>query len=98
MSMSLLVRIFLCIFFASVFLYKIVDRQNELTALRMEIPPLAKQVKQINETNGKLDYEIDRFESPVNLMELGTKPEHSHLKHPYLKDVVILPQGDPKRT
>lgn len=90
--MAPLLRIFFCIFVACLCLYHYVDEQNRLTALRLEIPPLAKEVKKIQEDNSRMDYVIRRFESPIHLMELARKPEYSHLKHPFLKDIVILPE------
>ena len=32
-----------------------------------------------------------RYENPMHLMELSRKPEFSHLRHPYLEDIIILP-------
>lgn len=91
--MALLLRIFLCIFVACMLLYRYVDRQNQLTVLRLEIPPLVKEVKKSQEENSRLEYDIDRFESPIHLMELARQPEYGHLTHPYLHDVIILPPG-----
>ena len=92
--MGTLLRLFFCIFVASSFLYSYVNKQNALTSLRLEIPPLAKEVKKLQEDNSRLEFEIDRFENPLNLMELARQPEYSHLKHPYTKDIIILPQGE----
>ncbi len=88
---SLLIRILICIFSVGLALYAYVDRQNELTALRLRLPQLQKEVKRTQEENIRLQYEIDRFESPIHLMELARKPEFGHLKHPYLPDIVTLP-------
>src|SRR5438045_707399 len=91
--MILLGRIFICILGAGVLLYAYIDKQNELTELRLQIPQLAKEVKSIQEENTRLQYEIDRFESPIHLMELSRKPEFGHLKHPYLSDIITLPEN-----
>lgn len=92
--MRLLIQIFLCIFVTCIFMYRFVHKQNELTALRLEIPPLAAAVSKIEGENGRLQYEIDRFENPIHLMELARKPEYKHLKYPLVKDIIILPVGD----
>lgn len=89
-----LLRIFTCILAAGIALYSYIDKQNDLTELRMAIPVLAKEVKGLQEENIRLKYEIDRFESPIHLMELARKPEFGHLKFPYSTDVVILPAGE----
>jgi hypothetical protein len=88
--MGLLIRVFVCIFFAGLTLYKYIDKLNELTELKLSIPVLAKEVKEINEKNLELQYEIERFESPIHLMELARKPEFGHLKYPAINDVIIL--------
>jgi len=92
--MGVLTRIFFCIFVTSLLLYSYVNRQNALTSLRLEIPPLAKEVKKLQEDNARLEFDIDRFENPINLMKLARQPEYSHLKHPYTKDIIILPEGE----
>lgn len=87
-------RFFICVFAAGITLFASIDKQNELTELRLAIPALAKNVKSLQEVNIHLKYEIERFESPIHLMELMRKPEFSHLKYPYLNDVVILQKKD----
>ena len=83
-------RFFLCIFIAGIALFAYIDKQNELTELRLAIPALAKEVKGIQEENTRLTYEIESFESPIHLMELMRKPEFGHLKYPYIKDEIFL--------
>lgn len=67
-----------------------IDRLNELTRLRLEIPIHLKKLKELEEENQRLQYEIDQFESPLYLMELLKKPEFSHLKFPKEDEVVII--------
>lgn len=86
-------NIFICIVIASFTLYAYIDKQNELTELRLAIPALEKEVRHIQEENTRLKYEINSFESPIHLMELARKPEFGHLKSPYLNQVLILPEG-----
>jgi len=73
-------------------LYIYIDKLNNLTELRLLIPLLAKEVKDIQEKNLELQYEIERFESPSLLMELAQKSEFSHLKNPMLTEIIILPE------
>lgn len=91
--MNLTINLFICIAVAGLFLFAYIDKQNELTELRLAIPVLAKEVKAIQEENTRLRYEIERFENPILLMELRRKPEFSHLKYPYLNEEIFLPKG-----
>lgn len=85
--------IFICIAAASVTIYEYIDKQNDLTELRLAIPALEKEVKHIQEENIRLRYEINQFESPIHLIELSRRPEFGHLKYPYLDKILILPEG-----
>jgi hypothetical protein len=91
------IRIFFCILLVGITLYAYIAKQNEMTELRLAIPVLTREVKSIQEENNRLRYEIDHFESPIHLMELLRKPEFSHLKYPYDRDVWILPEQPPFR-
>lgn len=91
--MRLLIQLWICIFFAGLTLYKYIDKLNELTELRLSIPVLAKEVKEIQEKNLELEYAIERFDSPVHLMELARKPEFGHLKYPPLTEVIMIPEA-----
>jgi uncharacterized protein YlxW (UPF0749 family) len=86
-------QILICISAVGIFLYAYVEKQNQLTALRLRIPKLEREVKVLQETNIRLHYEIEQFESPIHLMELSRNPEFGHLKHPYLKDIVIISES-----
>ncbi|MFQ5728933.1 MAG: hypothetical protein ACE5GN_01045 [Waddliaceae bacterium] len=84
-------RIFICIFAAALTLYIHINKNNDLTAVQLAIPELEKDVRALHLKNERLQYEIDQFESPIHLMELLKKPEFSHLKYPYVRDVIVLP-------
>jgi cell division protein FtsL len=88
-----LIRCILCIAILSIFLYCYIDKQNDLTELRLEIPTLAKEVKALCEENSRLRYEVERFENPENLLELARRPEFSHLKHPLVKEILTCQEG-----
>jgi hypothetical protein len=75
-------------------LYSYVDKQNALTELRIAIPTVAKEIRMLNEENTRLKYEIELFESPQHLLELAKSCEFSHLKHPLLKEILTVQEGD----
>lgn len=89
----LLCRICTCIAGFGMMLYLYLHQQNEVVRLRMRIPTLLENIHAVKEENVRLRYEIDRFENPLNLMQLAQKKEYSHLKSPYNKEVVSLMQG-----
>ncbi|MDF2550231.1 MAG: hypothetical protein K0S07_1298 [Chlamydiales bacterium] len=89
--MKLLLKIFFCIFISSLALYVHLEKQNELTELRMEIPILERQVRVIGEENRRLSFEIARFENPAHLLQLSKTSAFSHLKYPTSKEVLEIP-------
>ncbi|MBY0528955.1 MAG: hypothetical protein K2P51_02060 [Rhabdochlamydiaceae bacterium] len=93
MNRGIATRILLCIAVFSFCLYSYLDQQNAVTRLRLEIPVVAKQLKDLREENTRLQFEIDLFESPQHLMELMALQEFSHLKHPMAKDVMLVSEG-----
>ncbi len=90
---KLVVRIFMCVSLSSFFLYSYVNKQNELTKLRIAIPQIAKELQVVQKKNTQLKYEIDRFENPDHLMELSRQERFSHLMHPLMPNVVMLREG-----
>ncbi len=66
------------------------EKQNELTELRLCVPKLQQEVKGIQEENTRLRYQVQAFESPEHLMELAGASEYSHLKHPSCKEILVL--------
>lgn len=90
MYKGLFVRILLCLFCMGFALYTYLDKQNELTSLRIAIPTKMKQLKAVQEENVRLRYEIKQFENPVHLMELARNGEFSHLRQPLLTEVIML--------
>ena len=88
-----LIRLLLCIGIGGVFLYSYIDKQNSVTLLRLSIPILAKEIKNLKEENTHLQYEIDLFESPEHLIQLARNSEFSHLKSPMLKEIITMQEG-----
>lgn len=88
--MKMLIRIFICIVAFGFFLFFYLNKQVELTKLRLKVPSIAKDVKIIQEENTRLRYLIDQFESPENLFDLSRKPEFSHLKQPNQNEIIKI--------
>lgn len=95
---GMIIRLFICILAAAITVYAYIVKQNDVTELRLAIPAVAKELRQINDENIRLQYEIDQFESPIHLMELSRKPEFSHLKYPYVKDIVTVPEKNESKN
>jgi len=90
---ELFVRLLICLSFAGLLLYKYIDKLNGLTELRLSIPLLERELKDIQEENLERQYAIDCFESPLHLMELARKPEFGHLKYPSIDTIILLPEA-----
>lgn len=73
-----------------IFLYTHVQRENHLTQLRLKVPILTNRLRILDEQNQTLQYEVDRFESPSHLIQLGRKPEFGHLEFPLKQDVLVI--------
>ncbi len=87
-----------CLFaivFISILLYSYMNKHNETIELRLAIPLVKKEIRELEGRTAKLLYEVEQFESPVHLIELSRKPEFGHLKHPYVNDIVLVEMGDP---
>ena len=94
MKHGIIVKLFVCLGVFSLCLFSYLEKQNELTELRLYAPKLAKEIKSLNEENTRLRYEIEQFESPDNLMRLSRDTRFSHLRHPLSKDIAFVQQGE----
>lgn len=90
---NLLLRLGFCIAVFGLCLYSYLEMQNDLTQLKIQLPETEREIFLIREENKRLSYEIDRFQSPSNLIELAHRPEFSHLKHPLLKEILTVPEA-----
>lgn len=90
---GLLLRLGLCLGVLGIFLYSYLEKQNELTELKILLPQMEKEVNLIREENRRLAYEVDRFENPSHLIEIAHYPEYGHLKHPLLKEILTVPEA-----
>lgn len=79
-----------CIVLLSSVAYIHIEKQNEVTELRLLIPQKQKELKEMLAENERLTYEIETFLSPVHLMELSQKPEFTHLKYPMTIEVIQI--------
>lgn len=93
MNKGLLIRLLVCIFALGLFLYSYLEEQNGVTSLRISLPELAKEIKNLKEENTRLQYEVDQFENPQHLIELARRGEFAHLKHPLMKEVLQCGKG-----
>jgi hypothetical protein len=93
MQKGLLLRLGFCLGVLSLCLYSYQSKQNELTHLKILLPQLEIEICAIREETQRLQFEIDRVESPTRLIELAHHPEFRHLKHPLMKEVLNVPEG-----
>lgn len=87
-----MIRIFFSIFVFGICLYAYIDKQNKITKLRMQIPALVTELESIEQENVRLQFQVDQFESPANLLELAKRPEYRHLRHPLQNEVIEIPR------
>ncbi len=87
------VRIALCMAVLGFSLYGHIEKQNQITSLRIQLPETVRELKALHEDNTRLRYEIEQFESPEHLIELARHHEFSHLRHPLVKEVLNMPEG-----
>ncbi len=86
-------RLTFCIGLILTLLFVYLDKQNELTKLKIMMPKVEKEIVLLKEENKRLKYEIEKFESPSHLMELARLPEFAHLKHPLVKNILKVEEG-----
>ena len=92
MKSPMFLRVLVCIFFFGFSLYSYIDKQNRLTQMKMRLPEITKEIKVIEEENGRLEYEIHQFESPEHLIQLVQSGQFSYLKYPFVNEVITLPE------
>lgn len=83
-------RFFIVLCSLSLFLFLYIREQNEILLLRRTIPVLEKQIREIEEDNLTLEYEIERNRSPENLLKLARNPTYGHLHFPEQNEVIIV--------
>lgn len=88
------IRAAICLASIGLVAYAYIDQKNHLTELSRIIPELEKEVKQVQEENVNLQYEIDRFRSPRHLLKLSKLPQYRHLRFPTVDEVVVIQEND----
>ncbi len=91
--LNLLVRLGICVGVFGTLLFFYLEKQNELTQLKIQLPKIERQIANLREESRHLRYEIDQFESPTHLIELAHRPEFGHLKYPLLKEILTVPEA-----
>ncbi len=87
---GLIWQVFFCLALSGACWFSYLEKQNALTELRIYVPKLVKEIKEIEQENTRLSYQIDQFENPDHLMRLAAEPRFSHLKHPLHKEILVL--------
>ena len=89
----MLIRLGLCVTVFGCCLFSYLEKQNELTQIKIQLPELEKRLGLIQEESRRLRYEVDQFENPTSLIELVRRPEFGHLKHPLLREILTVPEA-----
>ncbi|KXH23919.1 cell division protein FtsL [Chlamydia psittaci UGA] len=84
------VRLFFCFCFLGGLLYSYINKQNDLTKLRLEIPTLWSKLRQREQENISLHFLIDKIESPEHLMHIASFPEYQYLQYPTEDSVCVV--------
>jgi hypothetical protein len=95
---GILIKLFICLSSACLCLFSYLEKQNELTELRLYVPKLVKEIKSLSEENTRIMYEVEQFESPDNMMRLARDSRFAHLKYPLNNEVLTLCEGEPLDT
>ncbi len=81
-----------CLTLVSYCLYSYVEKQNEVTQLKIRIPEVERETLAIRQEIQRLQVEINQRESPAHLLDIAHRPEYRHLKHPLMREVFSIPQ------
>jgi cell division protein FtsL len=87
---AVILQVVACLIALSACWFSYLEKQNELTELRLYAPKLAKEVREIREENAHLQYELQELQSPQKLLELAADPKFAHLRHPLGKNILVV--------
>jgi len=73
------------------FTYSYLDRQNDCTRLKIQIPQMSQEIADVREKNRAIQYQIECFERPGHLLEIASV--YPHLKFPFMEEILILNEG-----
>lgn len=93
MTKGVLLRLLLCVSVFALYLYQVIQKQNVLNYFSLQIPRLGRDVKSLEEENTKYRFEIEKFESPQNLIQLARTEQFTNLRYPSIKEILSLPEG-----
>lgn len=71
-------------------LYAYINKQNNLTKLRLEIPNLWAKLRYLEQENTSLIFLVEKLESPEHLMQIASLPEYQYLHYPEEDHVLVL--------
>jgi len=75
-------------------LYLELDQVHRATTLRLQTARMTRELRQLEEENVRLGYQLDQLESPARLMALARQPQFSHLKAPVMDEVWVVSRGN----
>ena len=81
--MFFLIRLLICLLGIGLSLYMTVVSDNHLTQLRMQIPKMTQEVRELEETNEMLAFSLASALQPHHLFTLASSPSFSHLQPSY---------------
>ncbi|WP_213318474.1 hypothetical protein [Chlamydiifrater volucris] len=93
MHKLLFFRLAACCLFSAILMYSYVNKQNEITKVRLAIPRTSADLRELEEENVSLSFIIERYESSENLMEIASLPEYEGLHYPTIDSLVFLDAG-----
>lgn len=94
MRIERLFRCILCIIAIGYFQYVYLQKQHEVTKLRLDIPQLSANVKKAKEENLHLRFLVDQFENPQYLGKIARNKRFAHLKYPLLSEIITIHRDD----
>lgn len=84
-------RLAICTFITAFAAYMYIDARNQMIEMQLAIPPLQKKLRNIQSENNRLQFEVDRFESPSHLMQIAERVEFSHFKPVNKTEILTVP-------
>ena len=85
--------IFLCIIGSFCF-YQYLDKQNKLTFYNIKLTRAEKAIFNIKQEMNHLQYEVNKFESPENLIKIMNSMDFSHMSYPLSNEVIFINMED----
>lgn len=86
-------RLAVCIALLAIFLICHVERQNEITRLRLQIPQIDALSCRMKESALQLQSKVIKSQSPGHLLALLDRPEFQHLHFPTAQSVWIIEEN-----